>query len=478
MDKRFVFPLALCLALSCLTAQAKVELPSVIADNMVLQRETEVALWGKAKPSHKVVVSPSWTRSKTVVTSDADGRWSAKLATPAAGGPYSITFSDGDKVVVDNVLIGEVWFASGQSNMEMPVRGFNGQPVEGSADVIFGARRDTPIRMCTVRRRVSATPLEKCDAKWLENTPDAVAATSAVAYFFALCLQNALDVPVGVLISDWGGTGIEPWMSRETLQAEFPGEVPLDHLDAPELPKMSQYRACTLFNGMVAPLIPFTFKGMIWYQGESNRGFAELYCRLHPSYVKMMRRLWNNDRMPFYFVQIAPYCFKGSAWDNTAARLMEAQARSMEDIPHSGMVVTADIGQPWCIHPAKKKEVGQRLAALALKKDYGMPLWGAESPMLDKWEVRDDGKILLSFINNDSGLGPVNEDIEAFEVAGEDRVFHPATGRVQKGYATILVTCPEVSAPVAVRYGFHNYAPGVFHNGAGLPLAPFRTDDW
>lgn len=470
--------LAFALLLCGVAAQAKVVLPSVIGDNMVLQRETKVALWGKAEPSHKVVIAPSWTKSKTVVTADADGKWSARVATPAAGGPYSICFNDGEKLVVGNVLIGEVWFASGQSNMEMPVRGFNGQPVEGAADVIFGARRETPIRMCTVRRRVSATPLDRCDAKWLENTPDAVAATSATAYFFAMYLQNALGIPVGLVISDWGGTGIEPWMSRETLEAEFPGEVPLDHLDAEKLPEMSQYKASTLFNGMVAPLIPFTVKGIIWYQGESNRGFSELYRRLQPSYVRMMRRLWNDDRMPFYFVQIAPYCFRGDAMDITAALLMEAQAKSMEDIPHCGMVATADIGQPWCIHPAKKKEVGQRLASLALKKDYGFALWGAESPMLDKWEVREDGKILLSFKNNDSGLGPVNEDIEAFEVAGEDRVFHPATGRVQKGYATILVTCPEVSAPVAIRYAFHNYAPGVFHNGAGLPIVPFRTDNW
>lgn len=464
-------------SLTALSLSAKVRMPAVFSDNMVLQQQTDVAFWGTSAAGAKITVSTSWCKSKCCVTADGDGKWFARVKTPVAGGPYTVTVSDGEKLTFSNVLIGEVWFCGGQSNMDMPVKGFNGQPVEGATDVILSAKTSTPIRMCTVKRCTSATPKTDCKAIWLENDPDAVANTSAVAYFFAQYLHMALDVPVGILISDWGGTLIEPWISREVMSEKFP-EYDLSFLDGKELPENSQYKPCTLFNGMVNPLIPYTFKGWIWYQGESNRGMEDKYVKLQPAYAQMMRDLWEKPDMPFYFVQIAPYVFKGDALDQTAARLMEAQAKTLDLIPHSGMATTADIGEPYCIHPSKKKEVGRRLALMALKNDYGKAIWGAFAPMFSRAEYREDGKVLLSFKNNDCGLGPVNEDIPGFEVAGEDRVFHPATGRVQKGYATILVTCPEVEKPVAVRYAFHNYAPGIVRNGNGIALAPFRTDNW
>jgi len=465
------------LSLLSFSLSAKVKMPSVFSDNMVLEQQSEAALWGTAKAGAKITVSASWSKAKYSVTAGEDGKWLVRVKTPSAGGPYSVTVSDGEKLTFSNVLIGEVWLCSGQSNMEMPVKGFNGQPVEGATEVILSARKSTPIRMCTVKRCTSATPKDDCKAIWLENEPDAVANTSAAAYFFAQYLNMALDVPVGILIADWGGTLIEPWMSREVMAEKFP-EYDLSFLDGEKLPEKSQYKPCTLFNGMVHPLIPYTVKGWIWYQGESNRGMEDKYVRLQPAYAKMMRDLWGNTDMPFYFVQIAPYAFKGSAMDQTAARLMEAQAKTLDLIPHCGMATTADIGEEWCIHPSKKKEVGRRLALMALKKDYGLAIWGAFAPRFDRAEYREDGKILLSFKNNDCGLGPVNEDIPGFEVAGEDKVFHPATGRVQKGYATILVSCPEVAKPVAVRYVFHNYAPGLVRNGNGIALGPFRTDNW
>lgn len=474
MKRTFITVSAVLLAMSL---QAKVWMPSVFSDNMVLQQQTEAAFWGTSKAGEKISISVSWDKGKQTVTADSLGKWFAKVPTPAAGGPYTVTVSDGEKLTFSNVLIGEVWFCSGQSNMEMPVKGFNGQPVEGATDVILSARRETPIRMCTVRRRTSAVPEIDCKAMWLENVPDVVANTSATAYFFAQYLNMALDVPVGILIADWGGTLIEPWINREVMSENFP-EYDLSFLDAGKLPEKSQYKPCTLFNGMVNPLIPYTVKGWIWYQGESNRGMEDKYVKLQPAYAQMMRDLWGQPDMPFYFVQIAPYCFRGNAEDQTAAKLMEAQAKTLELIPHSGMATTADIGEPYCIHPSKKKEVGRRLALMALKNDYGKAIWGAFAPMFDRAEYREDGKILLYFKNNDCGLGPVNEDIPGFEVAGEDRIFHPATGRVQKGYATILVSCPEVVKPVAVRYVFHNYAPGLVRNGNGIALAPFRTDNW
>ena len=462
----------------CFYVDAKVVMPSVFGSNMVLQRNSSVALWGTAKPDSKVTVQTSWNGKKVSVTSDKDGKWFARVETPEAGGPYKVTVSDGEKLVFDNVLIGEVWFCSGQSNMEMPVKGFKGQPVEGGVDAILDADPSTPIRMCNVRRSLSSVPKDDCEAFWYEHTQDAVANTSATAYFFARDLHRALDIPIGIIVSAWGGTLIEPWMSREVFESEYK-DYDLSFLDGEKLPEKSQYKPCTLFNAMVNPLIPYTIKGWIWYQGESNRNTYESYAKLQTSYAAMMRKYWDNPKMPFYFVQIAPYCFQGKAEGETAAMLMEAQAKSLETIPYSGMATTADIGEPWCIHPAKKQEVGRRLAMMALKKDYGMALEGAFAPMYDRMEIKKDGKIVLYFKNNDSGIGPVNETHSCFEVAGEDQVFYPATGRVMRGYATIEVTCPaEVPNPVAVRYAFHNYAPGVLKNGSGVAMVPFRTDDW
>ncbi len=457
--------------------RAEVWMPSVFGDNMVLQQQSEVAFWGKAKPDSKVVIRPSWKGAATVqVRSDSAGRWSAKVQTPEAGGPYCVTVSDGAKKTFSNVLIGEVWFCSGQSNMEMPVQGIKGQPVEGGVETILNADKNLPLRMCTVKKCVSAVPKEDCDALWLENEPDVVANTSAVAYFFARNIQKMLGVPVGIVISDWGGTGIEPWMSREVISSEFPS-YDLGFLDQAELPKLPQYKPCTLFNGMVHPLIPYTVKGWIWYQGESNRGAENEYVLLQTAYAKMMRKYWANEKMPFYFVQIAPYAFRAEPDGETAARLMEAQAKTLDLIPYSGMATTADIGEKWCIHPAKKQEVGLRLAMLALKKTYGKALRGAVAPRFDKMEIFPE-RIVLHFKDNDFGLGPVNQDFSGFEVAGEDRVFYPAIARVMRGYDTVELRCPEVSSPVAVRYIFHNYAPGLLKNGAGVAVGPFRTDDW
>ena len=457
---------------------AKVELPSVFGDNMVLQRNASVAFWGKADAGSKVTIKPSWTKAKTQVQADADGKWFARVDTPDAGGPYSVTVSDGDKLVLNNVLIGEVWFCSGQSNMEMFVKGFKGQPVEGGIDAFMDAKPETPIRMCNVRKCVSAKPKDDCDAIWLEHTQDAVANTSATAYFFARDLYRALNVPIGIIVSAWGGTLIEPWMSRDVFEKDFPS-YDLTFLDGAELPKLSQYKPCTLYNGMVHPLIPYTVKGWIWYQGESNRDMYQDYAKLQTAYAAMMREKWDNPKMPFYFVQIAPYSFKGKPEGETAAMLMEAQARSLETIPYSGMATTADIGDKWCIHPAKKQEVGRRLALMALKKDYGMALEGAFAPQFDRMEMRDGGKIVLFFKNNDCGLGPVNENLECFQVAGEDRVFYPAVGRVyHKDYKVVEVSSPQVPEPVAVRYGMKNWSVATMFNNYGIPVSPFRSDDW
>ena len=475
MMKKTVLTFAvLCMAASVM--EAKVTLPQIFGDNMVLQQQTEVKIWGKAEPSSRVTVRPSWDRKSSVtVTSDADGKWMASVATPEAGGPYSVEISDGEKLVLDNVLIGEVWFCSGQSNMEMPVRGFDNQPVEGSADVILGARPEIPVRFCTVSKATSVTPLEDCETEWMENTPEAVARASATAYFFGQYLQKILDVPVGLIISDWGGTAIETWMDRETLSSKFP-EFDLSFLDKGETRKNVSSTPTQLYNAMVAPVIPYTIKGMLWYQGEANIGRPEQYRKLMSAYVGMMRDKWDLGEMPFYYVQIAPFSY-GDPEGLGAAYLREAQLQSWGDIPNSGMAVTLDIGDADCIHPAKKQEVGKRLALMALHQTYGKQVINPYSPVYRSWAV-EDGKIHVWFDKADGGLSTRGHLLDGFEVAGPDKVFYPATARVA-GYDVIEVYCPEeVKEPAAVRYGFHNCAEASLFNLSGIPASPFRTDNW
>lgn len=462
--------------LVCTGARAKVVLPSIFTDNMVLQQGRDVNLWGTATPNGKITVQPSWSKYRFTTETASDGSWFLYLPTPAAGGPYSITFSDGgkEKTVLKNVLIGEVWFCSGQSNMEMPVRGFHGQPVEGSADAILGAKPSVPIRICTVQRQCSASEEKTCKCQWKEHNPESVAEASAVAYFFARRLNEVLDVPVGLIITDWGGTPIEAWMNRETLRLEFKGEFDFSHMDSRILPKKyPQNSPCAMFNGQVAPLVPFTFRGMLWYQGESNRGRAEQYIRLQTSYVRMMRYLFRNENAPFYFVQIAPYNYSDS--DLNSPLFYEAQEATLSTIPRSGMVGTADIGEWGTIHPRKKKEVGDRLAMLALQDEYGLNYIDAHSPSYAEAEFKD-GKAVVTMNVGDLNLAPIDVDLEGFELAGEDRVFHPATGRVRG--KTVIVSSPEVPEPVAVRYCFHNWSVGTLFNSYGIPAYPFRSDDW
>ncbi|MBR6053760.1 MAG: sialate O-acetylesterase [Bacteroidales bacterium] len=475
MKSRFVLLAAA--ALLCASAQAKVSLPSFFSDNMVLQHSCDAAIWGTTdKGAVKVTVDPSWTKKKFTVTASSDGKWMMRIPTPGPGGPYTIRFSDGDKCSIGNVLIGEVWYCSGQSNMEMPMKGFRAQPVEGASKYIIGAKPSKPLRMCTIGRKVSTVPVEESKGSWKENTPEAVAGTSATAYFFATMLQETLDVPVGILICEWGGSTIEAWIKRDILESQFAGEFDLKFLDENAIPEKKLHHApSVIFNGMVSPLIPFTFKGILWYQGEANRHREEQYTRLQPAYVKMMRELFENPDAPFYFVQIAPYKYGGGD-RASSGYFYEAQEKTLSLIPNSGMAATVDIGEYGTIHPCKKQQVGERLAMLALSKTYGFTGFEAESPSF-KSAVFENGKAVVSFNVGDMGLSPMGQDLTGFELAGEDRVFHPATGMV-KDRVCVEVSSPEVPNPVAVRYCFKNWCVGTLYNCYGLPVLPFRSDDW
>ena len=460
-------------ALVCISASmsAKVTLPSIISDNMVLQRNTEVTLWGKAEPGAKLVITPTWNAPSVVVKVSRHGSWEAKLKTADAGGPYEITFNDGEPVVVTNVLLGEVWYCSGQSNMVMPMRGYTSQPVEGSVDYIAKAKPSRDIRMCSIKRAKSVTPLDGAKCRWMEHTPEAVSATSATAYFFAEYLNSVLDVPVGVVISAWGGSKIKTWMDRETLANSFP-EVNLPDVNGPVPEHKPHQEATILYNAMVAPITSYTIKGMLWYQGCSDIDDPALYERLVPSFVEMMRSRWSNAKMPFYYVQIAPYKYGGKG-----CYIREAQLNNLKMIPNSGMVVTTDLGDDNCIHPAKKKQVGQRLALLALANDYGVGGYEPNPPVYESMDV--NGKMVtVKFSVGTSDLAPKGWELGGFQVAGEDKVFHPAVAKV-KSKDTIVVVSDEVGKPVAVRYNFSDteVVPSLF-NCSGIPASPFRTDNW
>ena len=465
------------LAISFVCANAGLTLPGIFSDNMVLQQNSDVAFWGKADPEKKVEITQSWSSEKTVVIADADGNWSARVRTTGAGGPYRIVIRSGkERLDIENTLIGEVWICSGQSNMEMPVAGFGGQPVENSADYISSADPETPIRSCNLQRIPSLKEEHDCPAVWYEHDPEGVANASATAYFFALRLYRALGVPVGIINVSWGGTPIEAWMDKELLEREFTGEFDLGCYESGQLRSYNPHEvAGVLYNGMLHSIIPFTAKGFIWYQGCSNKERFEQYKRLQPAFARMLREQWGDADMPFYFTQIAPYGY-GAPEERIAGYMMWAQAQTLSMIPHSGMASTHDAGEIDCIHPADKKTVGDRLGYLALVHDYGIKGIDPDPPLFRN-VVFDGDKGRVEFTVGYSGLSPINKALDGFELAGEDHIFHPATARIVN-WNMIEVSSPEVSAPVAVRYGMHNWSEPSLFNCSGIPASPFRSDDW
>ena len=463
---------------SFFSMQAKVTLPDIISDYMVLQQNSEVAVWGKALPKSKVTIKASWNDDhETTVSCDRQGNWKAYLKTPSAGGPYTLTFDDGEGAVgINDVLTGEVWLCTGQSNMVMPMKGFKGQPVEDAAGYIVKAKPSVPIRMCTIKRNPSNVELESCEGKWYNHTPVNVSKTSAVAYFFARQIQEYLDVPVGIIITAWGGSTIESWMSRDVLK-KYSSELDLSILDNEVKPETPNRHPCYLYNGMLHPLADYGIKGTIWYQGCSNRNRHEQYKRLQPDFVKMLRELFGKEELPFYYVQIAPYSYDGADKIN-AALLREAQADGLNTIPNCGMVVSMDCGDDNCIHPARKKPIGDRLAYLALEDTYGLEGIDVKAPTYKSMEIKD-GKAFITFNVGNMGIGPKGDKLDGFEIAGEDKVFHKAVAKINgKKSDTIVVASKKVSKPVAVRYGFRNVAPASVFNNFGIPAAPFRTDNW
>lgn len=457
----------LMLLLASFHVSAKVVLPSVFSDNMVLQQKDEVNVWGKAAANNTISIITSWNNKKYTVISDQQGNWKTKIVTPAAGGPYTITFNDGDKLTLQNVMIGEVWVCSGQSNMDMPVLGFGNQPVLHSNEILFDADNSN-IRLIRYEDALSRTPAFDCrSTTWEVSDAKSAGKFSAVGYQFAQLLQRKLKVPVGMIMSSRGGTKIEAWMSENSLK-DFP-DIRIPAVD--DTAKMGKNDPAVLFNAMVHPFLGYGIKGVIWYQGEANRANAKIYDQLMVSMVREWRNLWHRGDFPFYYVQIAPFKYK----DTLAPLVREAQLKASTQIPNCGMVVTMDVGAEHSIHPPDKTTVSRRLAYWAMAKTYGMDGLACAGPVYQSVKINKE-TASITFTNVENGLTSFGKTLSAFEVAGEDKVFYPAAARIiRKG---VVVHSAQVKQPVAVRYAFKDWAAGDLYNTEGLPAAPFRTDDW
>lgn len=449
-------------------ALAEVKLPAVFCNNMVLQQQTQAVIWGKATKNASVSVSTSWNGKSYSSIASADGNWKLKVATPKAGGPYEITVSDGKSMKLKNVLIGEVWVCSGQSNMEMPMKGFKNQPILGGSDAIVLSANPN-IRLFTVKRGTSLEPLNNFSGDWKTCIPENVYEFSATAYYFGLMLNKVLNVPIGLINTSWGGTRIEPWISEMGCKnfdwVKLPEKKPVDNL--------SKQTPTVLFNAMINPMVGYGIRGAIWYQGESNRNEPKDYAKLLLGLVTNWRTLWGVGDFPFYYVQIAPFDYGPTGL--SSAYLREAQLKASTAIPNIGMASIMDVGEKDCIHPAAKETASKRLALLALAQTYGIKGINCQSPILKEMKVKE-GVIKLTFDNAPMGLTSFGKELSCFEVAGENKCFFPAKAFISDEGITLFSS--QVGNPVAVRYAFKDFIVGDLFSTDGLPVSSFRTDDW
>lgn len=463
---------SLLLAIMATVANAKVIMPSVFSNGIVLQQQSHVAIWGKSGPGLSVNVETSWNKKSYKVKVNADSTWKVKVETPKAGGPYQITITDNSPIVLNDVLIGEVWFISGQSNMEMGLRGMGAeQPIMGGPEAIANANNDK-IRFFRSQHKVWGTPQDNLRGRWQTASPTNSPLFSALGYFFALKLYDKLNVPIGIVQVAYGGTPIEAWMSRESLMP-FDNEVKIPE----EKNALIENKGTPtgLFNGMISPMIGYTIKGMLWYQGEHNRRYPALYAKLFPAMVADWRKRWDNGEFPFYYVQIAPYPSPAN-WMPYSPFLREAQLKSLELIPNAGMVVNVDLGSEKVSHTPYKEKLADRMLPMVLVKTYGFKDLPYQGPAYKSVSIKGN-KATLVFTNAEKGLKFSEENLSNFDVAGEDKQFYPATS-VKINGNVIDVISEAVKKPVAVRYAFKGWVVGNLYNMEGFPASSFRTDNW
>ena len=459
-------------------ALADVKMPSIFSDNMMLQQATSVKIFGKADAGEKITVKASWGAENSA-TAAVDGKWELYLDTPAASSvPQSLEIKGGSGTErIENILIGEVWLCTGQSNMEFPIcRQGDGSWATG----MLGAEEeladsDYPeIRLFQVAHQLAPDGgKDDVEGKWTVCNAGNLYNFSAVAYVFGKRLHKELGVPVGLVQDTWGGTIIEAWTSMEIMENN-PDYA--DVLERYSLEKMEKAGypwkvPSTLWNGMIAPIAGFTVKGNIWYQGESNVFADKHYAQALVNLINSWREAWGQPDMPFYFAQIAPYANAPSL----GVRDAQFQVWLESGLKNVGMVATVDVGDSIDIHPRNKKAVGERFARWALAKQYGRDV--ACSGPVFKSLSQEDGRLVLEFDYAEGGLSTSDgEPVKAFEVAGSDKVFRPAVAEIKGG--RIEVYSPDVADPVAVRYAWKNYCRVNLVNSDGLPAVPFRSDNW
>lgn len=442
---------------------ADIRLPAVLNNHMVLQQQSTVKLWGWADPGDKVFVTTSWDHKTDSVKTTRDAKWQINIQTPSAGGPYSIVFKSGNSIELSDVMIGEVWVCSGQSNMEM-----NEQWGLPDAKAELATCYNNNIRFFYVPKTTAKYPQEDCKASWAICDSNTMKAFSAAGYFFGKKLNKELNVPIGLINANWGGTPAEVWTPADLVNDDTALKAAsAKHWVSPGWPYLPGYT----FNGMIAPLTDFSIAGAIWYQGESNVGTAGTYSKLFTGMIGAWRKAWNKD-FPFYYVQIAPYKYNDK---NAGALLQEAQTQSMH-YPNVGMVVITDLVDDTSnIHPKNKHDVGYRLANWALAETYHKEGITYKSPLYKSMNT-EKGKAIIIFDNAPAGLVAKDKNITELYIAGEDKIFYPAEAKIEKN--VLIAWNKKVNNPVAVRYAFGNTAIGNLFNKEGLPVTPFRTDNW
>ncbi len=486
--------LSLCLVASTTFARAELQLPALFSDNMVLQRNVSVPIWGWADDGEVITVQ---FRGQKLTTTAHNGKWSLRLRRLKAGGPDTLTVASPKRTIeIKNVLVGEVWIASGQSNMEWPVTQSD-QP-----EATIASATNSQIRFFQVPNVKAEAPTVRVNASWKICSPEMIGSHSAVAYHFAKDLQAARDVPIGIIQSDWGGSPAEVWMNRESLEVnpryrtqileanaeawknhqqaliEFEKEKAVAASKGEEFKKQPPrfgWRPTELYNGMIAPLIPYAIKGAIWYQGESNAGRAEQYRTLFADMVRNWRRDWGQGDFTFLQVQLAPFmAVKDEPQESAWAELREAQLLATKVLPNCGMAVITDVGDPKDIHPKKKQPVGARLALAARAIAYGEKI--EYSGPTYAGVAFQDGKATVQFDHVGKGLEARDGELKGFAICGADRKFVWAKAEIVG--KTVVVSSPEVPKPVAVRYGWADCPVVNLWNKDGLPASPFRTDDF
>jgi len=487
--------------------KADVKLPEIFNNNMVIQRDTNAPVWGWGKPGEKVKVSGSWGKSAETTTAQ-DGKWTVKLATPSAGGPFTITVQGNNKIELKNVLSGEVWLCSGQSNMEMRIASSNNAKKE-IANANF-----PNIRLFHVRKAWKTTPQTKLIANWKTCTPKNIPSFSAVGYFFGRELNTTLKVPVGLINSSWGGTRIEPWTppvgfaktptlksiynqieaktagtssNKKLLQqavknyknwlvkadAALKNNTPINPptaYPAALAPYRSHQSPTVLYNAMINPMVPYAIRGAIWYQGESNRADGKMYGEKMKALINGWRSVYNNKKLAFYFVQLAPYNYRSAPY--AIPTIWETQVEVAKTVPGTGIAIINDIGNLKDIHPKNKQDVGKRLALLALNKTYGKKDIACDSPSFKEMKIEDNA-IKVIFANVKSLKTRDGKAPSWFEICGADGVFKKANAKISE--ATVVLTAEGVSKPCAVRYAWHMLAEPNLANEAGLPASAFRA---